>query len=118
MRIVLGGLARKCGKTTLACRILTLAPERNWTAVKISHHAPEPGAEFTLAEEFAPGGQGDTRRRSQEGAQGDPAMAPATTSAETANRGSAGQLVTDAHGSPISATRAGAAAGATRGPSS
>lgn len=68
MRIILGGLARKCGKTTLVCRILALAPERNWTAVKISHHAPVPGAAFTLSEELAPGTEGDTRRYLQAGA--------------------------------------------------
>lgn len=68
MRIILGGLARKCGKTTLVCRILALAPERNWTAVKISHHAPAPGAAFTLSEELAPGAEGDTCRYLQAGA--------------------------------------------------
>lgn len=68
MRIILGGLARKCGKTTLVCRILALAPEKNWTAVKISHHAPEDGAPFTIAEESIPGHEGDTRRYLQAGA--------------------------------------------------
>ena len=68
MRIILGGLARKCGKTTLVCRILALSPEKNWTAVKISHHAPEPGTPFTLSEEQQPGDEGDTRRYLQAGA--------------------------------------------------
>lgn len=68
MRIILGGLARKCGKTTLVCRILALSPERNWTAVKISHHAPDPGAPFTLSEELEPGDEGDTRRYLRAGA--------------------------------------------------
>ena len=68
MRIILGGLARKCGKTTLACRILALAPEKNWTAVKISHHAPDDGAAFTITEESVPGPEGDTRRYLQAGA--------------------------------------------------
>ena len=68
MRIILGGLARKCGKTALVCRILTLAPEMNWTAVKISHHAADPGAQFTLSEELLPGSEGDTRRYLQAGA--------------------------------------------------
>ena len=68
MRIIVGGLARKCGKTTLVCRILALTPEKNWTAVKVSHHAPEPGESFTLSEELSPGGEGDTRRYLQAGA--------------------------------------------------
>lgn len=68
MRIILGGLARKCGKTTLVCRILALSPQKNWTAVKISHHAPEPGTLFTLSEEQHPGDEGDTRRYLQAGA--------------------------------------------------
>lgn len=62
MRIIVGGLARKSGKTTLACRIIALAPERRWLAVKISHHAPDPGVAFELIEEFEPGNEGDTRR--------------------------------------------------------
>jgi hypothetical protein len=68
VRIILGGLARKCGKTTLVCRILALSPEKNWTAVKISHHASDPGAPFTLSEEQQPGNEGDTRRYLQAGA--------------------------------------------------
>lgn len=68
MRIILGGLARKCGKTTLVCRILALSPQNRWTAVKISHHPPEPGALFTLSQELQPGGEGDTCRYLQAGA--------------------------------------------------
>ena len=62
MRIVVGGAGRKSGKTTLACRILSLAHERRWTAVKISHHAPESGAPYELLAEHEPGPVGDTRR--------------------------------------------------------
>jgi hypothetical protein len=65
MRIIVGGLARKCGKTTLACRLIALSPERAWTAVKISHHAPEPGSAFTLNEDCD---AGDTRRFIEAGA--------------------------------------------------
>ena len=68
MRIILGGLGRKCGKTALACRIFALAPERHWTAVKISHHEPDSGEAFTLTEELLPGEEGDTRRYLQAGA--------------------------------------------------
>ncbi len=68
MRIIVGGLARKCGKTTLVCRILALTPERKWTAVKISHHLPDHGAPFTLTEELEPGETGDTRRYLRAGA--------------------------------------------------
>jgi len=62
MRIIVGGTGRKCGKTTLVCRILGLAREPGWTAVKVSHHAPESGAPFELIEETEAGASGDTRR--------------------------------------------------------
>lgn len=62
MRIIVGGTGRKSGKTTLVCRILSLTPERRWTAVKISHHAPQSGAPFELIEEREPGPSGDTCR--------------------------------------------------------
>lgn len=62
MRIIVGGTGRKCGKTSLVCRILALSPERRWTAVKISHHAPATGAPFELIEETEAGPSGDTRR--------------------------------------------------------
>jgi hypothetical protein len=62
MRILVGGLARKSGKTLLACRIIALTPERGWLAVKVSHHAPASGAAFELMEEFEAGPNGDTCR--------------------------------------------------------
>lgn len=62
MRIIVGGTGKKSGKTTLVCRILSLSPQRRWTAVKISHHAPATGAPFELIEETEAGPSGDTRR--------------------------------------------------------
>ncbi len=62
MRIIVAGTGRKSGKTSLICRILALSPERRWTAVKISHHAPATGAPFELTEETEAGPSGDTRR--------------------------------------------------------
>ncbi len=62
MRIIVGGTGRKTGKTSLVCRILALSPERRWTAVKVSHHAPAAGAPFELIEETQAGPSGDTRR--------------------------------------------------------
>jgi molybdopterin-guanine dinucleotide biosynthesis protein len=62
MRIIVGGTGRKTGKTTLVCRILALSPGRRWTAVKVSHHAPDSGAPFEILEETGPGPSGDTRR--------------------------------------------------------
>lgn len=62
MRIIVGGLARKTGKTALVCRIVSLTPELRWLAVKVSHHAPESGAAYELTEEFDAGPSGDTRR--------------------------------------------------------
>ncbi len=69
MRILVGGTGRKTGKTALVCRILSLAPERRWLAVKVSHHAPESGAPFELLEEREPGPSGDTRRYLAAGAE-------------------------------------------------
>lgn len=62
MRIIVAGTGRKSGKTTLVCRILRLFPGLNWTAVKISHHAPASGAAFEIVEERQAGESGDTRR--------------------------------------------------------
>lgn len=62
MRIIVGGTGKKSGKTSLVCRILALCPERRWTAVKVSHHAPRGGAPFELIEETEPASSGDTRR--------------------------------------------------------
>lgn len=66
MRIIVGGLGRKTGKTTLVCRIIALSRERNWIAVKISHHPPPDGAVYSLLPDDA---AGDTLRFRQAGAQ-------------------------------------------------
>lgn len=65
MRIIVGGLGRKTGKTTLICRIIALTPEREWIAVKISHHPPDDGAAYTL---LADDTAGDTKRFHEAGA--------------------------------------------------
>lgn len=65
MRIVVGGLGRKVGKTALVCRIIRIAPEMDWTAVKASHHAPENGAAYELVEDPQ---AGDTKRYLDAGA--------------------------------------------------
>ncbi len=65
MRIIVGGLGRKTGKTTLVCRIIALSRDRGWTAVKISHHAPPDGAAYSLLPDAA---AGDTRRFREAGA--------------------------------------------------
>jgi hypothetical protein len=41
VRILVGGESRKCGKTSLVCRILAWFPERAWVAVKVSEHRHE-----------------------------------------------------------------------------
>ncbi len=62
MRVIVGGVSRKCGKTTVVCRIIALTRERRWLAVKVSHHAPENGAAYELVQETEAGESGDTRR--------------------------------------------------------
>jgi hypothetical protein len=63
MKIVVGGLGRKCGKTSMVCRILRLYPDRKWVAVKITPHLHgDSAADFTLREAGDPAGQGDTSR--------------------------------------------------------
>lgn len=63
MRIVVGGLGRKCGKTSMVCRILRLFPDRDWLAVKISPHAHGAALSgFSITEETCPGETGDSRR--------------------------------------------------------
>jgi hypothetical protein len=41
VRILVGGEARKSGKTALVCQILRWFPERRWVAVKVSSHRHE-----------------------------------------------------------------------------
>lgn len=65
MRIVVGGLGQKSGKTTLVCRIVAVSTELQWTAVKVSHEAAPEGVAYSL-EEDASGG--DTKRFREAGA--------------------------------------------------
>jgi hypothetical protein len=58
VRILVGGEARKSGKTTLVCEILRWFPECRWVAVKVSSHRHE---------ETHPWG-GDTARYREAGA--------------------------------------------------
>ncbi len=67
MRIIVGGEARKCGKTTVVCRILAGFPDQRWTAVKISPHMHIEGGEaWSLSEDDT---EGDTRRYKEAGAE-------------------------------------------------
>ncbi|MGC4056357.1 MAG: hypothetical protein QM757_46765 [Paludibaculum sp.] len=65
MRIIVGGLGRKTGKTTLVCRIIAVSRDRDWTAVKISHHPPPDGASYSLLADHS---AGDTLRFHDAGA--------------------------------------------------
>lgn len=63
MKIVVGGLGRKSGKTAMVCRILRLFPEKQWLAVKVSPHTHgTSGGACSIREETAPGEEGDTCR--------------------------------------------------------
>lgn len=42
MILVVGGSARKVGKTTVACEIIAATKDAQWFAVKISPHAHDP----------------------------------------------------------------------------
>jgi len=42
--VVVGGSARKVGKTTVVCEIVAATKQAQWFAVKISPHAHEPSA--------------------------------------------------------------------------
>ncbi len=44
MIVVVGGQARKVGKTTTVCQILAATPEARWLAYKVSPHAHEPSS--------------------------------------------------------------------------
>ena len=43
MILVVGGSGRKVGKTTVACEIIAATREAQWTAIKVTPHAHEPG---------------------------------------------------------------------------
>ncbi|NWF84973.1 MAG: hypothetical protein HXY18_14225 [Bryobacteraceae bacterium] len=63
MKIVVGGLGRKSGKTSMVCRIIRLFPERPWLAVKVTAHVHCSAlAPYTFTEETQAGGSGDTCR--------------------------------------------------------
>ncbi len=63
MRIIVGGEARKVGKTSVVCRLIRGFPDIPWTAVKISghDHGLEPGA-WALTAETEAGTATDTQR--------------------------------------------------------
>jgi molybdopterin-guanine dinucleotide biosynthesis protein len=58
VRIIVAGLGRKSGKTEVVCRMIALTPEREWTAVKISHHEAAAGERYTLVEDRESGDSG------------------------------------------------------------
>lgn len=68
--VVVGGQARKVGKTSVVCGLIAALPERQWTAIKITDHAHglAPGQEFAITEERDPSGASDTARYLQAGA--------------------------------------------------
>jgi hypothetical protein len=63
MRIIVGGESRKCGKTTVVCRLLRGFPDIAWTAVKISGHDHGlPSGVWALSSESTAGQENDTQR--------------------------------------------------------
>lgn len=69
MRIIVGGQARKAGKTAVVCRLISALPQFEWTAVKISGHGHGlAGAAYDLREETLDSAAGDTRRYLEAGA--------------------------------------------------
>lgn len=63
MRIIVGGEAKKVGKTTVVCRLIRGFPDIPWTVVKVSGHSHdlEPGA-WALTAETDAGTATDTQR--------------------------------------------------------
>jgi hypothetical protein len=55
MIVVVGGSSRKVGKTTVICEIIAATSEAQWTAVKISPHVHEFGAEGDTGRYLAAG---------------------------------------------------------------
>ena len=68
--VVVGGQARHVGKTSLVANLIKAVPERQWTAVKISHHEHDlpPEANYVIREESDSTGNGDTARYLRAGA--------------------------------------------------
>jgi len=62
--LVVGGQARRVGKTRVVSSLIAATPERRWTAIKITQHdhGLEPGVTFSVSEEKDPAGQTDTAR--------------------------------------------------------
>lgn len=65
--VVIGGQARKVGKTSVVCGLIAALRDREWTAVKVSQHAHdleagETGREWTISEERDQSGGSDTSR--------------------------------------------------------
>lgn len=52
MIVVVGGAARKSGKTAVAAGLIRSIPEARWTAIKITHHPPQ--GNDPLQEETSP----------------------------------------------------------------
>lgn len=65
--VVIGGQARKVGKTSLVTALIRAFPQAGWTAVKISGHAHGTAA-LALVEENDRSGKTDTSRFLQAGA--------------------------------------------------
>ena len=58
--VVIGGQARKVGKTSVVAGLIAALPEYHWTAVKISQHGH--GEAWGITEEQARSGETDTSR--------------------------------------------------------
>ena len=59
--VVIGGQARKVGKTSVVAGLIAALPEYHWTAVKISQHG-HGSAEWEVTEEHDRSGESDTSR--------------------------------------------------------
>jgi molybdopterin-guanine dinucleotide biosynthesis protein len=62
--VVVGGQARKVGKTSVITGFISALPACNWTAIKITPHEHKPGAAkpFTVSEELYTSTETDTGR--------------------------------------------------------
>ncbi len=81
--VVVGGQARRVGKTSVVCGLIAAMPERRWTAIKITQHGHHicagdggrcdcatPDHSFAITEERDSTGTNDTSRYLQSGAIG------------------------------------------------
>ena len=62
MLLVVGGHARKIGKTAVVTELIAHLPEMRWTAIKITQHDPGPVAGYSIFEEPQPNQESDTGR--------------------------------------------------------